>query len=152
MDRESIVEYLQGVLANEVTAATQYFLHARIHKHLGLSRLCARTHQESIDEMKHADRVVERILLLDGMPNPQDLKRLQDLKTILLGEQMLLRDHELERDCMTFLTQAIAYCGQQGDRASCDLLRDILGDEQEHADWLAAELDRIGRSDPRDYI
>lgn len=152
MDRESIVEYLHRVLANEVTAATQYFSHARIYKRFGLYRLYARAHQESIDEMRHADKLIERILALDGTPNPNDLQRLQDLKTILLAEQMLRRDHELERDCMTLIAEAIAYCGRRGDRASCELLHDILGDEQEHADWLAAELDRMGRSDPRDYI
>lgn len=147
-----ITAYLNGALANEVAAANQYFTHARLYKHFGLYRLCARAYQESIGEMKHADRLIERILCMDGTPNPHDLKKLQDLKKLLVGEEMLMRDRQLELNCITLLKEAIEYCDQKDDRISRELLQDILRDEQEHADWLLAELDRMGRVEPHDYL
>lgn len=147
-----IIEYLNGVLANESTAATQYFMHARLYKQLGLYRLCARAYQEAIGEMQHADRLIERILALGGTPNPQDVKSLQDVKKLLVGEEILMRDRQLELNCMTLLKEAIAYCGQIDDQASCELLQDIFRDEHEHADWLAAELGRLERTDPQSHM
>lgn len=152
MTETKIVEYLNGALANEAAAATQYFQHARLYKHFGLYRLYLRAHEESIGEMKHADRLIERILSLGGTPYPRDVKKLQDLKKLFVGEEMLLRDRLLEQNCITLLKEAIAYCDQKDDQASRALLQDILRDEQHHADWLTAELDRMGRAEPQDYL
>lgn len=144
-----VIDYLNAVLKNELTAINQYFLHARMLKDWGLTRLGEHTYEESIDEMKHADTLVERILFLEGLPN------LQDLGKLLIGQnvkEILECDLRLEMHAMPDLRDAIAYCEKAGDYVSRQLFRDILDSEEEHVDWLETQLSLIDKTGVENYI
>ncbi|MBS2783703.1 bacterioferritin [Aeromonas salmonicida] len=143
-----IITHLNKVLANELIAINQYFLHARIYDDWGLKALGHKEYHESIDEMKHADELVKRVLFLEGLPNLQDLGKLRIGETV---EEMLRCDLSLEMDAIPDLKVAIAYAESVQDYISRDLFQDILEDEEEHVDWLETQLDLIDRIGLENY-
>jgi bacterioferritin len=144
-----IVELLNEVLTNELTAVNQYFLHARICENWGYERLWKKVRAESIDEMKHADEIIERVLYLDGMPNVQRLGKVNIGETV--PEQLRL-DLELERKALGVLNAGIETCRKAGDNGSAELLEHILEDEEEHANWLEAQLELIEQVGLQNYL
>jgi bacterioferritin len=143
-----VIEYLNRVLRNELTAINQYFLHSRMFKDWGLKALGDYEFQESVDEMKHADGLIERILFLEGLPNMQDIGKLR------IGEhtrEMLSCDLDLEMEAIPDLREAIEYCESCKDFVSRDLFDAILSSEEEHVDWLETQLDLIERVGIENY-
>jgi bacterioferritin len=137
-----VIEHLNKALYNELIAINQYFLHARMYRHWGYKELAEHEYKESIDEMKHADRLIERILFLDGLPN------LQALGKLLIGEspkEALACDLELEMQAVPDLKVAIVDSEVHGDYVSRELFEDILESEEEHIDWLETQLGLIDR-------
>ena len=137
---KGVIQQLNAVLRNELTAINQYFLHARMFDNWGFTRLGEHERHESIDEMKHADRLIERILFLEDLPN------LQDLDKLLIGQNVkeaLESDLTLERRARPMLQQAIAYCESVGDYVSREIFEDILESEEEHIDFLETQLSLI---------
>ncbi|WP_028916859.1 bacterioferritin [Pseudoxanthomonas sp. J35] len=144
-----VIEYLNRALYNELTAINQYFLHAKMLKNWGLKELAEHEYKESIDEMRHADWLSERILFLEGLPNFQALGKLR------IGEgprELLECDLALEMDGLPLLREAIAYCESVGDFVSRQLFAKILDNEEEHVDWLETQLDLIGRIGEQNYL
>ena len=146
---EQIIDLLNSILKNELTAINQYFLHSRMFGDWGMTRLAKKEYEESIDEMKHADQLIERILFLEGLPN------LQDLNKLLIGEnvqEMIECDLKLEHTAHTDLKEAIIYCEQVQDFTSRELFRSILDSEEEHIDWLETQLEMISQMGIQNYI
>jgi bacterioferritin len=146
---EKVIEFLNAALKNELTAINQYWLHYRLLDHWGIARLADYERHESIDEMKHADWLSERILFLDGLPNFQMLGRLRIGETV---EEVLRSDLALEGDAIPLLRDAIAHCEEVRDYVSRDLFRRILDNEEEHVDFLERQFDMIERMGIQNYI
>lgn len=147
-DRKAI-KCLNAVLRNELTAINQYFLHSRMYKDMGLTELAEHTHAESVDEMKHADQLIERILFLEGLPNLQDIGKLR------IGEnpqEMLECDLNLELDALPQLHDAISWCEECRDFVSRELFESILESEETHVDWLETQLELITNVGIENYL
>jgi bacterioferritin len=144
-----VVEYLNTQLTNELTAINQYFLHARTLEHWGVRKLGKREYAESIDEMKHADALIERILFLDGLPNVQRLNPIQVGEDV---EQILKSDQALEEKALVDLREAIAYCESVRDFVSRDVLLQILQSEEDHLDFLEQQFDLIDQIGIERYV
>ncbi len=145
----TVIEHLNKVIKNELTAINQYFLHSRMYKDWGMTKLADHEFAESVDEMKHADQLVERILFLEGLPNLQDLGKLR------IGEnvgEMLQCDLELELDAIPDLRAAVAYCESHKDYVSRDLFDAILQSEEGHVDWLETQLGLIEKMGVANYV
>ena len=145
----TVIEHLNRVLKNELTAINQYFLHSRMYKDWGISKLGDHEYEESVDEMKHADSIIERVLFLEGLPNLQNLGKLRIGEDV---EEMLQCDLDLELDAIPDLQAAISYCESHKDFVSRDLFDLILKSEEEHVDWLETQLGLIDKMGVENYV
>ncbi|MDB5893828.1 MAG: bacterioferritin [Rhodoferax sp.] len=144
-----VIEHLQAQLKNELTAINQYFLHYRMYKHWGLDKLAKKEYEESIGEMKHADKLMDRIFMLDGLPN------LQDLAKILVGEDVpecLACDLKAEYGAQATIKDGIAHCELVRDYVSRDLLQGILDDTEEHIDFLETQIELVSKVGIQNYL
>lgn len=144
-----VIEHLNKVLGNELIAINQYFLHSKMYKNWGLEELAEHEYHESIDEMKHADKLTDRILLLEGLPNYQHLGKLRVGEDV---KEMLECDLKLEMDAIPDLKEAIAHCEKVQDYVSRELFVDILESEEEHVDWLETQLELIDKVGMKNYL
>lgn len=144
-----VIEFLNKVIKNELTAINQYFLHSRMYRNWGLKELAEHEYHESIDEMKHADKLIERVLFLDGLPN------LQDMGKLMIGEnakEVIECDLKLEVMAVPVLRDAIKHCEEVKDYISRELFEDILESEEEHIDWLETQLGLIDKVGMENYL
>ena len=147
-DKQAIA-YLNRILTNELTAINQYFLHSRMLKNWGVKKLGKREYEESIDEMKHADKLIERILFLEGLPNLQDLGRIAIGENV---EEIVAADLKTEYDGLPLLREAIAHCESVKDYISRELIEDILESEEEHIDFLETQQELVRSMGIQNYI
>ena len=145
----AIIKLLNAVLTNELTAVNQYYLHARMYENWGFARLGKITYEESIGEMKHADKLIKRILFLDGLPNLQDLHKLSIGETVVEG---MTADLAVETGGRTTLIEGIQLCEQVHDYVSRELLREILSDTEEHIDFLETQLSLARSLGEQNYL
>jgi len=146
---DAIIELLNEVLTGELTAINQYFLHAKMCDNWGYKRLAEVIRHESIDEMKHAEELVERVLYLEGVPNLQRLSALHVGETV---PEQFTNDLDLERQALERLNRGIALTVAKGDNGTRELLAEILTDEEEHVDWLETQLDAIAAIGLENYL
>ena len=147
--KDGVIELLNQALKLELTAINQYFLHARMYKNWGLEKLNEKEYEESIDEMKHADMLIERILMLEGLPNLQDLGKLYIGENVL---EMLECDLRLESEAIPVYRDAVTHCEKVGDYVSRDLFSHILNSEEEHYDWLETQIELFGKVGEQNYM
>jgi len=146
---DEVLTLLNNLLTNELTAINQYFIHAKMCENWGFERLAHKVREESIDEMRHADQVITRILFLEGVPNLQRLHKLHVGETV---KEQLEGDLQLEYTAIAFLNQGIETARKNGDNASEDLFTKILVSEEEHADWLETQLELIRQVGEQNYL
>jgi bacterioferritin len=146
---DQILSLLNDLLTNELTAINQYFIHAKMCQNWGYERLADKIREESIDEMKHADMVISRILFLEGIPNLQKLNKLRVGETV---KEQLESDLQLEYSAISFLNQGVAATREAGDNASKDLFERILVSEEEHTDWIETQLELIRQVGEQNYL
>ena len=145
---KQVIQYLNKAIRNELTAINQYFLHARMYENWGLTKLNEHEYEESIDEMKHPDALIKRVLFLEGLPNLQDMGKLKIGENT---EEMLRCDLELEQEAVPLLREAIQHCEKVKDYVSRELFEDILASEEEHIDWLETQLELIDKVGLKNY-
>ncbi len=145
----NVIKLLNDQLTNELTAINQYFLHSRIYRHWGFEKLGKKEYEESIGEMKHADRLIERVLMLDGLPNLQALHKLMVGETV---PEILNCDLQLELVSQKTVKEGIAACEQARDFVSRELLQDILDDTEEHIDWLETQIELVEQVGLQNYL
>lgn len=146
---KKIIAYLNQVLTNELTAINQYFMHYKMCDNWGFKKLAEVNRKESIEEMKHAEDLMDRILFLEGLPNLQDLHKINVGETV---EEQLRLDLDLEMQAAPLLREAVEYCRTQHDEVSKALLQDILDAEEEHIDWLETQLELIDKVGIQNYL